>query len=127
MKTIITLIIFGALLISCGTDPLTREESPDKSMIVMAYTKRFGDSSTCVSIEDKNENKKKVLIKFEKLIPVGFKWVSNTELNIYAPETTSMSKIDLEYKNLKINLVKAEAQLLQWEQTHFRLAYRNIS
>lgn len=111
MRTIITLTIFAAFLTSCGTDPLTGEESPDKSMIVMAYTKRFGDSSTFVSIEDKNENKEKVLIKFEKLIPVGFKWVSSTELNIYAPETTSMSKIDLEYKNLKINLVKAGPQL----------------
>jgi len=104
MNKIIISILFVLILVSCGVDVLTGIKSPDKSKIVMAYTKRVGISRTYVSIEEKTGKNKKILLICKGIIPISFKWIDNKELNINIPNNINIEKKDLKYKKIKINL-----------------------
>lgn len=100
------IILFCLLLVSCGIDPLTGEESPDKNKVVLAFTKRIGDSRTFISIEEKSGKNKKIIMKLKKVTSVSFEWVNNNELKIYLPDKSLMESSDLTYMDVKIYAVE---------------------
>jgi len=103
----IVMFIMVAVLSACGIDPLTGNDSPDKSKIAMAYAYRIGDSNTYVSIDYSRDRKSTRIIKLRGIVPVSFKWVTDKELIIYVP---NKSLIERMYKgsvdDIKINLVE---------------------
>lgn len=101
-----TIVLFSFVLVSCGTDPLTVEKSPNKSKIAMAYTKRIGDSHTFISIEDKSGKNTKIIMKLVNVVPVSFEWISNNELKIYLPDKSLISSSDLTYPDVSITTIE---------------------
>lgn len=95
-----------ALLISCGNDTLTGEESPDKSKIALAYVKRIGPSHTYISIQETKTKKETDLFKMKGVVPVSFKWINDKELNIYIPDKTLIKNTIGTVNNIKINVVE---------------------
>ena len=100
-------VFFALILVSCGVDPLTGKESPDRSKLVIAYTERLGDLKTFVSIEGKKGRNPKILLICKGIIPVSFAWITNEELNITITNDAIIEKKDLEYENLIFHLNKA--------------------
>ena len=94
-------------LFSCGTDPLTGEKSPDKSKLIMAYTKRIGSSKTFISIEGKNRKNKKVILILTGNIPVSFKWINNQEVNIFIPKNVKIEEEDSKYEDVKFYKIRS--------------------
>ena len=102
-------IIIAAVLSSCGTDPLTGEESPDRSKIAIAYTKRIGDSNTYISIYY-NHNKKEIdVFKIKGTVPVSFKWINEKELNVYVPDKSLIERLNKAFEDIKVNLVEEKS------------------
>jgi hypothetical protein len=99
-------LIIAAILSSCGTDPLTGEESPDKSKIAFAYTKRIGDSNTYISIYY-NHNKKEInVLKLKGTVPVSFKWINEKELNVYVPDKSLIEDVNTAFEDIKMNVIE---------------------
>ena len=74
--------------------------------MVMAFTKRIGDSRTFISMEEKSGKNKKIIMKLNKVASVSFEWVNNNELKIYLPDKSLMESSDLTYMDVKIYAVE---------------------
>jgi hypothetical protein len=90
------MIIAATVLTACGLDPLTGDDSPDKNKIAMAYTYRFGNSNTYVSIDYKDSRRSINIMKLRGVVPISFKWETDKELIVYVP---SKSLIVRTYKD----------------------------
>ena len=99
MKTTLHIIIFVVIataLVACGLDPLTGDDSPDKNKMALAYTYRFGNSNTYVSIDYKESRKSIKIMKLRGVVPISFKWETDKDLIVYVP---SKSLIERTYKD----------------------------
>jgi len=104
LRFIIALMLLS--VISCGIDPLTAEESPDKSIEALAYVYRIGPSATYISISEKKGSKEIALFKLEGKVPVSFKWINDKEINICIPNKSLIKKTIGNMKGIKINLIE---------------------
>ena len=104
---VVLLFTCTILLTSCGNDPLIGKESPDKTKIAIAYTKRFDKSQTHVSVVNSDESipRKGNVAILKGLIAVRFEWKSNVELNIFIPDRGKLVTPVQKQDGLKINLI----------------------
>ena len=86
------IIITAMLLPACGLDPLTGEDSPDNNKIALAYTYRFGNSNTYVSIDYKDTRRSFKIMKLHGIVPVSFTWKSDKELIVHLPSKSLIEK-----------------------------------
>jgi hypothetical protein len=105
-------LIMTAILASCGMDPLTADDSPDKSKSAIAYTYRFGNSNTYVSVYDKANNNKISIMKLHGTVPVSFKWSNDKELIVYIPNKSLIENLSTNTGNLKIDVLEEKTTLI---------------
>ena len=99
-------IIIVLLLNSCGADPLTVEDSPDRNKTAVAYTYSLGNSNTYVSIYYNRDKKETDVLKLKGLVPIAFKWVNDKELNVYLPNKSLIMYANKTLNDVKLNLIE---------------------
>jgi len=111
---LIALIITVTVLTACGLDPLTGDDSPDKNKIALAYTYKFGNFNTFVSVYYKEPRKSIKIMKLRGVVPITFKWITDKELIVYVP---NKSLIERTYKDsadgITINVQEESSRSLQ--------------
>lgn len=83
-KPFLPLLFFSLTvsIASCGTDILTCETSPDGRTDACAYTKRFGDDNTYVSLTETKTRKEMKIMKIKNVHPIYFRWGESGELYV---------------------------------------------
>jgi len=99
-------IIIVLLLNSCGADPLTVEDSPDRNKTAVAYTYSLGNSNTYVSIYYNRDKKETDVLKLKGIVPIAFKWVNDKELNVYLPNKSLIMYANKTLNDVKLNLIE---------------------
>ena len=99
-------IIIALLLNSCGADPLTVEDSPDRNKTAVAYTYHIGDSNTYVSIYYNRDKKETDVLKLKGIVPIAFEWVNDKELNVYLPNKSLITYVNKSFNDVKLNVIE---------------------
>ena len=99
-------IIIALLLNSCGADPLTVEDSPDRNKTAVAYTYSWGNSNTYVSIYYNRDKKETDVLKLKGVVPIAFEWVNDKELNVYLPNKSLITYVNKSFNDVKLNLIE---------------------
>lgn len=99
-------IILATSVSSCGIDVLTCETSPDGKTEACAYTKRFGDHNTYLTLTEKQSGKEIKIMKIKDVIPIAFRWVGSAELNVELPNQDQVEHLNQSVMGVKVNVVQ---------------------